>query len=568
MATPKCINLDASTPCGPDFNSFPVVTAEFRTVANFTAEAQVIWQKPTELANDLIAGTGCTQGAAQNAVTMGALRYQLAYFCSSAVERALLLGCALPAARSMEEILCPAQCDTAASSVQDFFADTSVCPAVAATSASGQARAAKAKKIADFCTTYSSAKLATGARCFAGVPNEPCGYLETNTTAVCTRQKSTDSCCKNVLAGGSSSATISSATSTATATAGSGSAASATPTTATNGTSANNASSDSSSGNGTFPKVPVIVIFVIAIIMLAALAAFLVARRRRKQAELKEAGVFKNEGGGGAPRGLDEKGPRPLDVPPPMFESNPAYVGSQDQKTNPFNDSTTYPPPPSTAMAGGGSGPGGAHRGTPQPNGSVSRSPAVGGAAPPQLDNDEDQWLVGGQQSMGRGGRDADASSVGTGGGKDAQQIAMAAVGAAGVAAGAVAAGQQQQGTNGEQMHAGQGPNADLNSLLGLKHAVYDYVPNMSDEIEIFVGDPILITEAFEDGWVFGRNLRSGAAGMLPLVIVEAQPTPPDRQSLRASRTVSMYRLSSLGYGTMGAQDNAGTLTRALGQGR
>ncbi|KAJ3038559.1 hypothetical protein HK097_003126 [Rhizophlyctis rosea] len=69
-------------------------------------------------------------------------------------------------------------------------------------------------------------------------------------------------------------------------------------------------------------------------------------------------------------------------------------------------------------------------------------------------------------------GRDGTDGAVGAG-------IAMGAVGA-----GAAVAG----GQGGVEQHPGQGPNADLNNLLGLKHAVYDYVANMSDEIEVFVG--------------------------------------------------------------------------------
>ncbi|KAJ3279423.1 hypothetical protein HK104_001475 [Borealophlyctis nickersoniae] len=91
-------------------------------------------------------------------------------------------------------------------------------------------------------------------------------------------------------------------------------------------------------------------------------------------------------------------------------------------------------------------------------------------------------------------------------------------------------------------------PGSSRTDSLGLKTAVYDYVPSLPDEVAVSVGDQIVIMEVFEDGWVFGRNLRSDTCGMLPLCIVEQQPGPPPApESYRASRTASMYRNSTAG---------------------
>ncbi|KAJ3391455.1 hypothetical protein HDU92_009015 [Lobulomyces angularis] len=47
--------------------------------------------------------------------------------------------------------------------------------------------------------------------------------------------------------------------------------------------------------------------------------------------------------------------------------------------------------------------------------------------------------------------------------------------------------------------------------------AVYDYVPNLSDEIYLYVGDPVLIKQRFDDGWALGYNMTTKQEGTFPM---------------------------------------------------
>eukprot|EP00834_Sanchytrium_tribonematis_P007349 NODE_652_length_4999_cov_0.731020.p1 type:complete len:466 gc:universal NODE_652_length_4999_cov_0.731020:3913-2516(-) len=46
---------------------------------------------------------------------------------------------------------------------------------------------------------------------------------------------------------------------------------------------------------------------------------------------------------------------------------------------------------------------------------------------------------------------------------------------------------------------------------------VRDYVPTMDDEMEIAVGDIIVVSHQYDDGWAYGFNNNTGQLGVLPL---------------------------------------------------
>ena len=51
---------------------------------------------------------------------------------------------------------------------------------------------------------------------------------------------------------------------------------------------------------------------------------------------------------------------------------------------------------------------------------------------------------------------------------------------------------------------------------------VYDYVPNLFDEIHLYSGDQIEVKAKFDDGWAYGLNLTSKKEGSFPLACVES----------------------------------------------
>ncbi|KAJ3050074.1 hypothetical protein HK097_008931, partial [Rhizophlyctis rosea] len=327
----NCVGLDANTPCGSGFAGLPVFSQDFPSSANFTAAATSQIGVPYNLADDLIAGTGCSQDAVRVAVQTGALRYQMAYFCSARVQRAVTRGCVLPTSRQGDHVLCPEQCDAATNSVRAIFANRALCPTVADGSAQARAREQVGDAFATFCSSVSRANQAAGNPCQAGVSSERCGYLERDTSAVCRRQNATDACCRGAISGLPANATV---TTTAAATSAS---VTASPTGAASPTGTA-ASAETGSGNGTLPIIPVAIALGFGVLALVGLVIFFCIRRRKKNAMLREAG-YKSEGGAGN-KGSDEKRdlPRNDDIAPPNYAAPSPYQPMPPSPPNPFAD--------------------------------------------------------------------------------------------------------------------------------------------------------------------------------------------------------------------------------------
>ncbi|KAJ1555947.1 hypothetical protein HK405_010046 [Cladochytrium tenue] len=49
---------------------------------------------------------------------------------------------------------------------------------------------------------------------------------------------------------------------------------------------------------------------------------------------------------------------------------------------------------------------------------------------------------------------------------------------------------------------------------------VFNYVPNLSDEIYLYVGDPVVVKCKFDDGWGYGLNVTTKMEGSFPLACV------------------------------------------------
>jgi len=67
--------------------------------------------------------------------------------------------------------------------------------------------------------------------------------------------------------------------------------------------------------------------------------------------------------------------------------------------------------------------------------------------------------------------------------------------------------------------------------------ATNDHDPTQDDEIEIRIGDRILIEQRFEDGWCVGHNLTSNQRGAFPLLCIETE----NYNRPRNQRVQSMY---------------------------
>ncbi|KAI8813199.1 hypothetical protein BJ742DRAFT_704841 [Cladochytrium replicatum] len=62
---------------------------------------------------------------------------------------------------------------------------------------------------------------------------------------------------------------------------------------------------------------------------------------------------------------------------------------------------------------------------------------------------------------------------------------------------------------------------------------IYNYVPNLNDEIYLYVGDPVIVKCKFDDGWAFGFNMTTKMEGCFPLACLAAYnggQRPPQQQ--------------------------------------
>lgn len=58
------------------------------------------------------------------------------------------------------------------------------------------------------------------------------------------------------------------------------------------------------------------------------------------------------------------------------------------------------------------------------------------------------------------------------------------------------------------------------NSADETMQVLYNYVPNLQDEIYLYVGDPVIIKARFDDGWALGYNVKTETEGSFPLACV------------------------------------------------
>ncbi|KAJ3106713.1 hypothetical protein HDU96_008134 [Phlyctochytrium bullatum] len=89
---------------------------------------------------------------------------------------------------------------------------------------------------------------------------------------------------------------------------------------------------------------------------------------------------------------------------------------------------------------------------------------------------------------------------------------------------------------------------------------IHPYAPLLADELELHVGDEIVILRAFDDGWGLGVVPSTGAKGAFPLVCVSvAGSSGSDGSSNAGARASEQQRLSALldevGVGAAGLEE-------------
>ncbi|KAJ3251043.1 Sorbin and SH3 domain-containing protein 1 [Chytriomyces hyalinus] len=83
-------------------------------------------------------------------------------------------------------------------------------------------------------------------------------------------------------------------------------------------------------------------------------------------------------------------------------------------------------------------------------------------------------------------------------------------------------------------------------SILGQQHrAVFEFTPELDDEVAVRVGDTIILLKEFDDGWAFGKNARTGQSGLFPIDCIFG--TPGNEPSTKNQRASSIYATATAG---------------------
>ncbi|KAJ3414999.1 Pyridoxal-dependent decarboxylase domain-containing protein 1 [Chytridiales sp. JEL 0842] len=81
----------------------------------------------------------------------------------------------------------------------------------------------------------------------------------------------------------------------------------------------------------------------------------------------------------------------------------------------------------------------------------------------------------------------------------------------------------------GQMMSENNNNNEEPQQIAETMEVVFNYVPNLSDEIYLYVGDPIIVKCKFDDGWGYGFNLTTKLEGSFPLACVAPYVSPPSQ---------------------------------------
>lgn len=104
--------------------------------------------------------------------------------------------------------------------------------------------------------------------------------------------------------------------------------------------------------------------------------------------------------------------------------------------------------------------------------------------------------------------------------------------------------------------------------------AIFNFVPDMDDEIHLYIGDSVIVRAKFDDGWGYGYNLSTKKEGTFPLACVAPYDALVDPERRAASRNTNSpnsqananygRRQSSLVGGYTYQRDSQFTATDAL----
>ncbi|KAJ3104978.1 hypothetical protein HDU96_008755 [Phlyctochytrium bullatum] len=115
--------------------------------------------------------------------------------------------------------------------------------------------------------------------------------------------------------------------------------------------------------------------------------------------------------------------------------------------------------------------------------------------------------------------------------------MGMAAAAVGGAAIGAAANMKNNSNQVPEEYMGAEG--VEILQIAETMEAVYNYVPNLSDELQLYVGDAVLVKCKFDDGWAYGMNMTTKEEGSFPLACLSGYAEPVDAGYEGSQRPIS-----------------------------
>ncbi|KAI9351581.1 hypothetical protein DFJ73DRAFT_831286 [Zopfochytrium polystomum] len=91
--------------------------------------------------------------------------------------------------------------------------------------------------------------------------------------------------------------------------------------------------------------------------------------------------------------------------------------------------------------------------------------------------------------------------------------------------------------------------------VIGIMRVWANFSPGLADEIELKVGDQVIVDEIHEDGWALGTNVSSGRSGMLPMaVLLQESNSVSAVDALRFTSPLSQGRIRTVTNSTVSGE--------------
>ncbi|KAL2915944.1 hypothetical protein HK105_204367 [Polyrhizophydium stewartii] len=193
-AQAQCVTIDGTTPCGTDYEGYPVLKSQFASQSAFVTALKQQVIDLDSVAVSFINNLKCSTNVRP---ALDSMRFQTSIQCSSAVDDAIKAGCAVPSSRpSKGPLLCSTFCTQATTSLQAVLQNTTACPAASDSSA----RTSLVASYQAYCTS-ANALTSAGAQCTGGATGERdlCGWRDNKIAITQCASLTSDPCCVDLL---------------------------------------------------------------------------------------------------------------------------------------------------------------------------------------------------------------------------------------------------------------------------------------------------------------------------------------------------------------------------------